>query len=365
MPVSGDPVSLEGNLSGEVRQQGTAWRINQVVWQTREILFNLNGRVLKDGSFYFNSSAQGNPENILRPLLGDLTVKGLIYANAKIVKNIKGKVQIKADFTAPSCLIKGNSCSDLSGRLSWNSQSLNLDLEAAFDTPLARSTLRLGSKGGETNITLKNVPAAYMTNVLDISKDAPLAGVIANCALKINREFIRGRGELDAGPTQPLSQPFVAKGRIDFQRDKKLRQTTFSGQRLQFNGGQVSIEGKTNSRAKTSNIKIDAALENIGKPGGLLDLLSGYRSAALETEQRRRVAPSGAGQAPGPQADRQPVSRSAIFWPTSRSISSLQGTIRNTPLSQPGRIPDRGTRSSQPGRTENRRSQDHHPFPGT
>ena len=89
LPVSGEQVTLEGNLTGEVRQQGTSWRINQIVWQTREILFNLNGRVLKDGSFYFNSSIQGNPENILRPLLGDLTVKGLTYANAKIFKNDK------------------------------------------------------------------------------------------------------------------------------------------------------------------------------------------------------------------------------------------------------------------------------------
>ena len=314
-----------------MRRQGTAWRINQFVWQTREILFNLNGRVLKDGSFYFNSSVQGNPENILRPLLGELTVKGLTYANAKIARNVKGKVQIKADFTAPSCQIKGNSCSDLSGHFSWNSQSLNLDLEAAFDTPLARSTLRLGSKDGETNILLKNVPAAYLANVLEISKDAPLAGVISSCALKINSEFIRGRGDLDAGPTQPLSQPFVTRGTIDFKRDKKLRQTTFSGQRLQFSGGQVSIEGKTNTQPKTSNIKIDAVLENI-------ENLTAYTTYYLDIDLLPWKLSKGGGTL-HLELDKRPARKQidarlqiSNFLANQQAISSLQGTVRNTPL---------------------------------
>jgi hypothetical protein len=334
-PVSGEPVTLEGNLKGEVRQQGTSWSINQVVWQTREVLFNLNGRVLKDGSFYFNSSAQGNPENILRPLLGELTVKGLTYANAKVVKNVKSKVQIKADFTSPSCLIKENSCSDLSGHLNWNSQSRNLDLEAAFYTPLTRATLRVGSKSGETNITLRDIPAAAITRILDIEGDAPMAGIITSASLEINREFIRGRANLDAGPAQPLSQPFVAKGTIDFQRDKKIKQTTFSGQRLQFNGGQLSIEGKIDSQVKTTNIKIDGALENMENMATYsayylnIDLLpwklsKGGGSFHLELDKR-----------PG---RKQIDSRFQItnFLVNGQSIRSLQGEVRDTPLASRG-----------------------------
>ena len=335
LPVSGQQVTLEGNLTGEVRQQGTSWRVNQIVWQTREILFNLNGRVLKDGSFYFNSSIQGNPENILLPLLGDLTVKGLTYANAKIAKNVKNKIQIRTDFTAPSCQIKGNFCSDLSGHFNWNSQSLNLDLEAVFNTPLARSTLRLGSKGGETNVTLKNVPAAYLANVLDISKDAPLAGVITNCTLKINSEFIRGRGDLDAGPAQPLSQPFVVKGTLDFQRDKKLQQTTFSGQRLQFNCGLISIVGKTASQPKTTNIKIDAALEN-------MENLATYSAYYLGIDLLPWKLSKGGGTL-HLELDKRPDHKQidarlqiSNFLTNQQAISSLQGTVRNTPLLSQG-----------------------------
>jgi len=335
LPVSGQPVVLEGNLSGEVRQQGTSWRINQIVWQSREILFNLNGRVLKDGSFYFNASAQGNPENVLRPLLGDLTVKGLTYANGQIAKNVKSKIQVRANFTSPACQIKENSCSNLSGQLSWNSQNRNIDLEAAFDTPLARATLRLGSKDGKTNITLTDVPAAYATRILDIEHDAPVTGIVANGALEINSSFIRGRAVLNAGQPQALGQSFAAAGTIDFQRDKKLKQTTFSGQRLQFDGGQLSIEGKIDSQAKTTNIRVDAALENIEKMATYsayyldIDLLpwklsKGSGTFTLELDKR-----------PG---RKQIDSRFQIsnFLANQQSVSSLQGTVRDTPLTSRG-----------------------------
>jgi len=329
-PVSGKPVTLEGNLSGEVRRQENSWRINQFVWQTKKVLFNLNGRILNDGSYYFNTFAQGNPEAILRPLLGELTVNGLTYVNAKIARNMKGKVQIKADFTSPSCLVKENACSGLSGRMNWNSQSRNLDLEAQFATPLTRSILRVGSKSGGIIITVRDIPAAYVSRILDIEGDAPMAGIISNGTLQINSEFLRGRAELDAGPSHPLNRPFVAKGTIDFLREKKKKQTTFSGQRLQFNGGQVSINGKTNSLAKTTNIKISAELVNLENMAAYsayylgIDLLPwklsrGSGSFQLDLDKR-----------PG---HKQIDSRFQItnFLANQQAISSLQGEVRSTP----------------------------------
>ena len=336
-PVSGKPVTLEGNLTGEVHRQGDSWRINQFVWQTMKVLFNLNGRILKDGSYYFNTFAQGNPEAILRPLLGELTVNGLTYVNAKIARNIKGKVQIKADFTSPSCLVKENSCSGLSGRMNWNSQSRKLDLEAGFATPLTRSSLRVSSKNGETDIMIRDIPAAYVTRILDIETDAPITGVVTNGSLQINSKFLRGRAELDAGPSHPLNRSFVARGTIDFLREKKIKQTTFSGQRLQFNGGQVSISGKTNSQAKTVNIKIDAELANLENMAAYsvyylgIDLLPwklsrGGGSFHLELDKR-----------PG---RKQIDSRFAFsnFLANQQAISSLQGEVRSTPPNSRGKF---------------------------
>jgi hypothetical protein len=262
-PFNGEPVTLEGNLNGEFRQQGTSWKINQLLWQTRDISFSLNGQVLKDGSFYLNASAQGDPENILRPLLEELAVKGLIYAKAKIVKNFKNRIQIKAEFTSPYCSLKENSCSNLEGNMSWNNLSRDLNLESTFDTPLTRGRVQVASKDGETDIAIHDIPAAYLANVLSISNDAPLAGIVRSGKIKINAGFISGQANLDATPAQPLTLPFVARGALEFQLDKKNKQTTFSGRDLQFSSGQVSISGIVNSQKKTVDIKISAILKNI------------------------------------------------------------------------------------------------------
>jgi len=331
LPFNGELLTLEGNLKGEIRQQGTTWKINQLLWQTRDITFNLNGRVLKDGSIYLNASAQGDPENILRPLLEELAVKGLTNAKVKIVKNVKNKIQIKADFTSPYCLIKENSCSNLAGNLSWNSQSRNLDLETAFDTPLARGRVQVASKDGKTNIAIHDIPAAYLANILEISNDAPLAGIVSSGEFKINAGFISGQANLDATPARPLTLPFVAIGTIDFLRDKKKEQTTFSGRELQFNGGQVSLSGQVNSKKKTVDIKINVALKNI-------ENITAYSAHYLDIDLLPWKLSQGSGmfslelnKKPG---DKQIKSQFAIqhFLANQQAIESLQGDVMVNPL---------------------------------
>jgi hypothetical protein len=335
LPVSGKPVTLEGNVTGEVRQQGTDWKISRITWQTRNILFNINGRILPHGTYQFSLSAQGNPENILQPLLDELTVKGLTYASARIARAEDGKVQVAADFTSPSCRIKENHCANLSGKVSWDSQDRNLELEAAFDTELARSALRLASKDNRTRITIQDLPAASVADILDISQDAPLAGIVRRGSLEIDPRFIRGQAELDATPTRPLSQPFVIKGIFDFQRDKEAKRTTFSGQRLQAGAGEISISGQTDTRARTTTVRINASLkklENVAAysayyldidllpwklsgGGGVFELVLDRRQGRKRIDSRFRMADF--------QANRQ-------------TVSALRGEVHHTPPATSG-----------------------------
>jgi hypothetical protein len=326
-PVNGERVTLEGNLNSEIRRQGTSWKINQLLWQTKDITFNLNGRFLKDSSFYLNVSAQGDPENILRPLLEELAVKGLTYAKAKIVKNVKNKIQIKADFTSPYCSIMENYCSNLAGNMSWNNLSRDLNLETAFDTTLTRGWVQVASKDGETDVAIHDIPAAYLANVLSISQDAPLAGIVSSGKIKINSGFIIGQVNLDATQARPLTLPFVARGTLDFQRDKKNKQTTFSGRELQFSGGQVSISGQINSQKKTLDIKIGASLKNI-------ENIAAYSTFYLDIDLLPWKLSQGNGtftlELNNKPGDRQGKSQFAIqhFLANRQAIESLQGDVR-------------------------------------
>ena len=263
LPVGGEPLTLEGNLAGEARRHGTSWRINALTWQTREVSFHLNGRILDDGSFQLGVSAQGNPENILRPLLDELTVRGLMYAEVRIAGDAKRAVRVTADFSSPSCRILENRYANLTGRLRGGSASPVLELEAEVGTELGKAFVRLQGRGRETRVELRDLPAAHIAEILEIARDAPLAGMVRSGTIEFSPGFIRGHADLDAAPNQPLNLPFVPKGSIDFQRDKRARQTTFSGEHLQFSGGELSINGRIDSRARISEIHIDTTLKNL------------------------------------------------------------------------------------------------------
>jgi hypothetical protein len=326
-PLNNEPLTLEGNMDGEIRQQGGIWKISRLQWQTRDIHFSINGRILADGSFYLNTSAQGDPENILRPLLDDLAVKGSTYASARIVKNARNRIQIKADFTSPACTMKGNPCSNLAGNMSWNDQSGDLALEAAFDTPLSRGWVQVTSKHGETDVAIHDIPAAYLANVLDINRDAPLAGIVSSSTITITHDFITGQANLDASQARPLTLPFVVKGTIDFQRDKQKKQITFSGRELQLNLGQLNISGRVDSGQHTLDMKVDAILKNLENITAYsafyldLNLLpwnlkQGHGSFSLEITNR-----------PGNKQSRSHfVARD--FLANQQAIQSLQGDVR-------------------------------------
>lgn len=262
LPIGGEPVTLEGRLNAEARRLGSAWRVSRFSWETRDVYVNANGRIPDEGPFQLSASAQGNPENILRPLLGELTIRGLTYADARISGG-GGPLRVTADFSSPSCRIKDNRYAALAGRLNWQGQGTALELEAEAGTELGKALVQVRSRERETSIVVRNLPAAHVSEILDIRQDAPLAGTVSSGSVEFVPGFIRGRAELDAAASQPLDRPFVARGAIEFLRDKQAHQTTFSGERLQFGGGEVSISGTTNSRERSADIRIDAALKNV------------------------------------------------------------------------------------------------------
>jgi hypothetical protein len=333
--ISGEPVTLEGNVTGEAHQQGESWKISRFSWQTREMIFNANGRIRPRGAYQFNVSAQGNPERILLPLLEELTVKGLTYANARISREEGGAVRVTADFTAPACRIKENRCRDLAAKVSWDSLGRTLDLDSAFDTGLARSSLRLASRGGATSIAVQDLPAAIVADILDISQDAPLAGMVRRGSLEIDPFFLRGRAELDAAPERPLSQPFVLRGSFDFLRDKKAKRTTFSGENLQTGAGEISVSGQTDTLAGTSTLRVTAALKDLENVAPYsahylgIDLLpwklsggSGVFELVLDRRQHRKRIDS--------------RFRMSDFQANRQSVTALRGEVRHTPPATSG-----------------------------
>lgn len=337
LPVSGDPVSLEGNMSAEVHQQADHWKISRFAWQTHRLRFGLNGRLLPHGAFQFNVSAQGNPEDVLRPLLDELTVNGLTYADARVSRDPQRAVRVSVDFNSPSCRMKENPCRDLRGTARWNSQDRTLELEASFASELARTKLNLASRGKETRVSFHDLPAAAVADILEITADAPLAGIVRRGNVEFVPGFIRGRADLDATPARPLSLPFVVIGGIEFQRDKKAKQTTFSGKSLQLGAGELNIEGRIDSRAHTLGIRIDAALKDMAT-------IAPYTAYYLDIDLRPWKLSGGSGAfqlvIDKRQGQKRFDSRFRLdgFQANRQAISSLGGEVHHTPPGTRGDI---------------------------
>ncbi len=337
LPVSGDPVSLEGNLTAEIHQQGDDWKISRFAWQTHRLRFGLNGRLMPQGAFQFNVSAQGNPENVLRPLLDELAVNGLTYADARISRDAQHAVRVSADFNSPSCRVKENRFRDLRGTARWDSLGRALELEASFAGELARTKLSLASRDRETRIAFHDLPAAVIADILEITDDAPLAGIVRHGEVEFVPGFIRGRADLDATPSQPLSLPFVVMGGIEFQRDKQARQTTFSGQNLQLGAGELNIKGRIDSRAHILDIRIAAALKDMAT-------LVPYTAYYLDIDLLPWKLSGGSGAfelvIDKRQGRKRIDSRFRLddFQANRQAISSLGGEVHHTPAGTRGDI---------------------------
>lgn len=357
LPLSGERVALAGNLAAEVHQAGNSWKLSRFSWQTAKLRVAANGRLLSRGVFQLNVSAQGSPEDLLRPILEELTVSGLTYADARIARDAQGVVRVGADFNSSSCLIQDNRCADLRGTAQWDSRGRALQLEAVFDSELARSRLLLASRPRETHVSLQDIPAAALAGVLDIRQDAPLAGIVRRGEVEFVPGFIRGQAELDATPVQPLSRPFVAVGRVDFQRDKKAKRTTFSGDRLQTGAGELSIRGATDSLAHTVEVRIGAALRG-------LEAVAPYAAHYLDLDLRPWNLSGGSGDFEL-RIDRRGSSkridsrfRVGQFQTNGQAVASLRGEVRHTPPATRGDFviaaPDLESRAELevvPGRT--------------
>ncbi len=330
LPISGEEVSLEGNLTTEVHQEGETWRLRRFSWQTPKLRFDANGRLQPGRVFQINVSAQGSPEDLLRPILEEMTVQGLTYADARILRDSQGIVRISADFNSPSCLVQTNRCANLRGAAHWDSRERALQLEAVFDSELARSRLLLASRRRDARITLQDIPAAALVGVLDIRDDAPLSGIIRRGEVEFVPGLIRGQAELDATPERPLSHPFVAVGRIEFQRDKKAKRTTFSGEKLLTGAGEISIRGATDSLAHTVDVRVDAALRG-------LEAVAPYAAHYLDLDLRPWNLSGGSGdfelrvERRGGRKLIDSRFRVDRFQANRQAIAGLRGEVRHAP----------------------------------
>ena len=264
IPIRNQMVTVAGNLRCEFKQLPGLIKITDLLWETEFLRIHLNGKILANGTAFLNSFVSGNPEQLLRPLLDDLAIHDMCYANARIMNSRKGILQINATISSPTISIMGDSFNNLSGNLSWNSQTNNLAIKARFNAHEMLSSIDILSNRANGTVSARNIPAATVVRIVGAYEYAPLAGNTREVEVRIDQDFIDGKAVFDNGDFQvPAPSPFMLTGEVRFLKDKKRKLIDFSSRDALTNAGRLTIKGQVDILQKKIDVGVQAKLRNV------------------------------------------------------------------------------------------------------
>ncbi|MCK5220278.1 MAG: hypothetical protein KAR14_01750, partial [Candidatus Aminicenantes bacterium] len=191
-PLSGGEVKLEGDLESEFINKKKVFKISKFRWGTEDFIVTGNGNIYKSGNLALHVFTDGSFENLLYPILKDLTAKGEVKGNATIVKDTGGRILINGNFSAPEIRIKDEKFYQFRGNVKWNNRTEKIKLSSTVFSDGLLSKLNVESKKYLTKIDISNASAAKLGKAIDIYENVPVGGIVKNCNLELSRGLMTG-----------------------------------------------------------------------------------------------------------------------------------------------------------------------------
>lgn len=261
-PISKKSVTLEGDLSCEIKQEKDNIKINKFSWNTEDLKIKVNGRIFKDKRIFINTNILGNPENILYPLLKKLAINGFVYGNAKISKNKEGTLSIHGKFNSPVFYSEGEQFSDLRGDLKWDNINKNVKINSSFISNFLRTNLKIDSTTKNTRIFVENMAASKLAKMLKFYDDVPLGSIVEKGDVLINKGNISGKANLKN--TKNETNDFNLKGEVKIKFDSKNKTIRFYSNKIHSEFGELSINGQTTPSKKQLLIEVKSKINETG-----------------------------------------------------------------------------------------------------
>ena len=265
-PISGDDVTVAGNTAARFKRQGREVRLNSFVWNTRDFKVSAHGRLSEDSTLSLNSYFQGNPRNLLWPLLKDLTVSGFFYGNATLTLGTDRILRVSGKFNSNVFNCEDETLEKLKGRVSWDSKNKHLKIDTHFNHGSVGSVLRIYSLAGKTRLEGASLAGYPVSRIIDIDRYVPLNSIVDRGEVEIFRRQIKGRVRLRSG--SPSDARFNAGGDVDFLYDTKRRLIQFDSTNLTTEFGSGALNGRILPEEDRVSIGVDGrirTLEGINK----------------------------------------------------------------------------------------------------
>ncbi len=254
-------LALEGQMSTDLTLPPEGGlRISRFLWQTRDLRIGLNG-LFAAGATTLHAALQGDPVRLLEPELGRLTVTGLVYANLTVRAGRGAETRAHGDFSAPSLVIKGIEHTQVTGTMNWNGRERKVVLHALLNSGSERTNLHIETGGGQTDIRGRDVPGSTLARILEIERDAPLAGMARSGHVHISSAEIAGEADLSAAGS--AASPFALDGHFSFRRDKKRKETSFAVHNGALPAGRVTLKGMSRTLDRRLDLDVQADFRDL------------------------------------------------------------------------------------------------------
>jgi hypothetical protein len=261
-PIEGKRVTVQGNLTTQIKQTPESIKINKFFWSTRDFRVNAHGRFFKDSTMNLNTFLQGNPKRILRPLLKDLNVSGLCYGNARITLDRNRKLAISGRFDAKTFTCNREKFSDLQGRITWNNLEDMVRINTFFQDGDLSASLKIDSRKNLAHIQGANIRGNRVAKVIEIYREVPLGGVVRDADLTLESRILTGTVRVEKQNKE--TPDFNFKGQIDFRYDTRKKIIDFRSDRLDTEFGNLTITGHTVLPQKITDLDIRARISDTG-----------------------------------------------------------------------------------------------------
>ena len=277
-PISGDIVTLEGQVKAEVVEKDDHYRITRFQWDTQILKIKANGKVHKNGGFELKAFAQDDPWQVIEPIIGSIAPRGYIYSSARINKTGDNPLIVEGRFRFNNVAIDEEEFEDFTGIVRYNADTKDLTLNSRIFSGPTESRLKVNSHPGLVTVSLKNMKADKLCKVIDIYDDVPLGGILKTADIKIRGREIEGTAEVDSDETNQTD--FKIKGNLDFSFNSKSKQTRFHSDYLETEMGTFSITGLIKPKQKFLSINLAANLFELKQ---LHDYTSFFADLDLDT----------------------------------------------------------------------------------
>lgn len=272
-PFSNELVRVEGDVSATISQQGQRIQVHRFAWNTADFQLTGNGRSFSNGEARFNIGFRGSAFQVLEPLLGALSTRGMAYANAEVASGPDGALSINGRFRFPEMEVNHESFRAVRGTAQWNSKNKRILVNLSAEENGLRGQLFVTNRPGGVFLNLRDFAGAKLARLIEIYDSVPLSGRVTGAEILIRKRMYSGYVEMDKWPA-PV-EGFNARGPIRFTYDGKLKSATFRSSGLETEFGSMALEGETDGRQNRLRLTVRGRLADFSRAEKYLAFYTG------------------------------------------------------------------------------------------